>query len=124
MSAICGSSITPSSVPVHVERALRARGVDDHRRRMAAAGQRQPEAAAAARRQAGEDRGQELARPALVEHRAVERLEHRARASSCACAAARTVWRASAVSAAASTPLPQTSPIAIPQAPSAIANAS
>ena len=30
-------------------------------------------------------------------------------------AAARTVWRASAVSAAASTPLPQTSPIAIPQ---------
>ncbi len=37
---------------------------------------------------------------------------------SCECAAARTVWRASAVSAAASTPLPQTSPIATPHVPS------
>ncbi len=69
-------------------------------------------------RDAREDRGQELARARLGQHSAVERAQHRAGRVALV-AAARIVWRASAVRAAASTPLPHTSPIASPQPPSA-----
>ena len=77
MSAIRGSSTTPSRVPVAVSSRAAAVGVDHDRRRVPAAGDRQPEPAAAQRLQPGEQRGQELARAALVEHRAVEGAEHR-----------------------------------------------
>ena len=122
-STSCGSSTTPSSVPAQSSARAAAGGIQQHGRRMAADGDPQLEAAAGAGQQAREDRRDELARPALVQHGAVER-SSTATGERSARAAARTVWRASAVSAAASTPLPQTSPIATPHTPSAIANAS
>ena len=121
-SSACGSSITPSSVPVQASSRGRPAasittggGCPPH-----GATSRKPFARGVARAKIAvrKSPGRLSARTARFRARSTSA------GDSCACAAARTVWRASAVSAAASTPLPQTSPIATPWAPSPIAKAS